>query len=508
MDQAREASEQVLPEAGENTLLQEKGNTEETDADEEDEIRPENYPNQRMYQAACNLDDIRRGYILFANPRIKKQERSRYEFILTDGGPLAARYLTADGDFLCAQAVKEHFPDLPIPVKPEDEQQETRLGKLIRSLAQHDPDLALEVWLWCIHQFYPYREHSNEKDYLLEEVLERLDDLPEDFLEHLVNRLAEQEPLRKLIVTGCDASVDALRTLCGLELRRDRAPAAQTLLRDFLAEDQTTGAQICEFAEGLLWDCRDDDGLEQMEQFQMFLLPILSDVRKSVVQRSLKKWTRTAARYIEEMERTCRKYAYTRRYAWRADCKSGSEYGVDPLDYETREAYDEAIQEARYGWREYYSDEKDEFGIDPQDFETEDDFSAALRKERERRWTLEAEERRRQSEEAAAQRRKEREEQQARNQKIKNAWEDPRNESDQTVYTLCGVQFQDAGLVYHYRTEDTSLRIGDLVLVPVGQENRESPARIVSVGQYLRKAAPYSVDQAKFILKRIKPADA
>ena len=72
------------------------------------------------------------------------------------------------------------------------------------------------------------------------------------------------------------------------------------------------------------------------------------------------------------------------------------------------------------------------------------------------------------------------------------------------MYTFCGVRFHDAdaGPVYHYRTEETDIHVGDQVIVPVGEENREVTARVVSVGQYLRGTAPYPVDQAKFILGR------
>lgn len=35
------------------------------------------------------------------------------------------------------------------------------------------------------------------------------------------------------------------------------------------------------------------------------------------------------------------------RYAWRLNCEDGTEYGIDPKDYETRELYHEALSEAK-----------------------------------------------------------------------------------------------------------------------------------------------------------------
>ena len=39
--------------------------------------------------------------------------------------------------------------------------------------------------------------------------------------------------------------------------------------------------------------------------------------------------------------------AINNKYAWRLNCQDGSEYGVDPYDYETREEYNEALEEAK-----------------------------------------------------------------------------------------------------------------------------------------------------------------
>ena len=39
--------------------------------------------------------------------------------------------------------------------------------------------------------------------------------------------------------------------------------------------------------------------------------------------------------------------AINNKYAWRLNCQDGSEYGVDPYDYETRDEYNEAIERAK-----------------------------------------------------------------------------------------------------------------------------------------------------------------
>lgn len=65
------------------------------------------------------------------------------------------------------------------------------------------------------------------------------------------------------------------------------------------------------------------------------------------------------------------------KYAWRLNCEDGSEYGISPVNYETRDEYHEALHREKYAWREWCEDGTD-FGLDPDDFETEDEYEEAL----------------------------------------------------------------------------------------------------------------------------------
>lgn len=81
-----------------------------------------------------------------------------------------------------------------------------------------------------------------------------------------------------------------------------------------------------------------------------------------------------------------------------------------------------------------------------------------------------------------------------------STYSDPLAETDTTVYTFCGVMFPRWQRVYHYRTEDETLAVGDKVLVP----GRDGPTEVevVSIEKCLRKTAPYPVDRAKFVVGR------
>ena len=76
--------------------------------------------------------------------------------------------------------------------------------------------------------------------------------------------------------------------------------------------------------------------------------------------------------------------------------------------------------------------------------------------------------------------------------------------NDKTIYYYCAVVFDNGSNYYHYRTEDTSLKIGDEVVVPVGNNGEESVAQIVSIEQHSRLTVPYPVEKTKFIIRKIE----
>lgn len=62
---------------------------------------------------------------------------------------------------------------------------------------------------------------------------------------------------------------------------------------------------------------------------------------------------------------------------WREYADDGSEYGLDPEDFDDEDEYEEALEEAMYGWRDEVED-GDKYGLDPDDYETEEEYLEAL----------------------------------------------------------------------------------------------------------------------------------
>ena len=76
-------------------------------------------------------------------------------------------------------------------------------------------------------------------------------------------------------------------------------------------------------------------------------------------------------------------------------------------------------------------------------------------------------------------------------------------ENDKTIYTYCGVLLPFSSRPYSFRTEDDSIKIGDTVIVPVGEDKKEMKGKVVSIGQYSRLGVPYPVEKTKSILRKV-----
>lgn len=158
-------------------------------------------------------------------------------------------------------------------------------------------------------------------------------------------------------------------------------------------------------------------------------------------------------------------------YSWRDECEDGFDYGLDAEDYETLEEYEEALEEAK-------NDLESE-----QDDEEEDNFDIAIPIELE--VSVDCFNKEKSSALSTA-----------REEALQGAL------NDKSIYHYCGVVYENSSYPYHYRTNDTSLKIGDKVIVPVGAQNKEVVAEVVSVEQHTRLTVPYPVEKCKFILRK------
>jgi len=72
----------------------------------------------------------------------------------------------------------------------------------------------------------------------------------------------------------------------------------------------------------------------------------------------------------------------------------------------------------------------------------------------------------------------------------------------ETVCRYLQVRLSPGSRLSSYRTEDRTIRAGDLVVVPTGGPNEVKCVRVVSAGDYTRSTAPCLPESARFIIRK------
>ncbi|CAK7023622.1 MAG: hypothetical protein EUB_02240 [Eubacterium sp.] len=193
------------------------------------------------------------------------------------------------------------------------------------------------------------------------------------------------------------------------------------------------------------------------------------------------------------------------RYAWRLNCEDGSEYGVSPEDYETRDEYHEALHQVKYAWRDWCEDGT-VFGVDPDDYETEEEYEEALdeakRTDNDYLHDIDAgihseidmpltdipQTVTQQFDFASVD-----------SSVSKTIGKDSQDEDDLCVHIYCKVA-TDQGEDY-YRTEDRGIKKGDKVLVP--SNAGVIHGTVLSVEHHMDFSVPKRLQDTSFIIQKI-----
>ena len=348
--------------------------------DKLDEIKEEDYPNKRRYNAAYTLAN---EFLIYSNDEYEKKEKARCRFIIDNADTiLAANYLSHDGGFLYAQAIKDNF-SIPCSLPDEDETREMEFSQILCKIAKRDVPLSFEIWSWCLEKFLPYSEYDDFcGNDLCVEVIDDLYSFPDGYKTKLVHYMSDNDNFCKSVMMSSDEPANSIPELIAEAIKEKLFKTANTLFKYGLEKAKKEWKKINALTEGvILW------------------------------------------------------------------CKN---YGLNPDSFETQEEYREALN---------------------------DKAKEARRQERDKRLK----------------------EQQLAEQAQKQEYE-----NDKTIYTYCGVLLPFSSRPYSFRTEDDKVKIGDTVIVPVGEDKKEMKGKVVSVGQYSRLGVPYPVEKTKMIVRKIE----
>lgn len=437
---------------------------------EDDDIAPESLINMRRFKA---IQELAIESSLDMHDEAERKELARCKFIKENADTiLAADYLSHEDGFLYAMAIKDNFK-LPISLPDEDESREMEFYEIIRKISKKDIPLSFRVWRWTIEQFLPYTEYDEfALDDMTSDVVDSLYTFPQEYPSELVRYMEEHPDFCRKISEGSTRDIDDYSELVALAISKELYSTADTIFKTCLQLAGDRWKKINTLTEMTILYCKNYEELESIEYFRDHLFPLVKDIKLGMVQDEIEEWENKISEYIENVETSSEKYAYSRRYAWRSSVSDADKQAENPTLYETEQEYYDALNYKRYGWRRLY-ESSDTYGVNPKDFETHKEFRIAVN-------------------EAC---RKTKEQSRADYQKNSNILE------DRSVYTLCGVVFDGNSHPYHYRTEDETIKVGDRVVVPAG--NNEAEAIVVSVGQYMKLAAPFPIEKTKFIIRKI-----
>ena len=409
--------------------------------DKLDKIREEDYPNKRRYNAAYTLAN---ELVFYSDSDYEKDLKARCRFIIDNADTIpAADYLSHDGEFLYAQAIKDNF-SVPCSLPDEDETRKLEFYEVLCKIVNCDVPLSFEVWSWCMEQFLPYAEYDDRcGNDLSAEVIDELYSFPDDYITKLVHHMSDNDSFCQTVMTAGGAQADSIPELIVETINEGLFETAEYLFKVGLENLCGNRKKIIAFTDEVILLCKNYEELESVEYFRDNLLPLVKAIPLGKAESKIAQWEKEIAVYIDFVETECEQYAYTRKNAWRKAVPSGEEYGLDTLDFDTEQEYLDALNAEVNDASQPETDE--------------------ILNEQE---------------------------------KIEEYV------SDKTVYTYCGVLLPFSSRPYSFRTEDNTIQIGDTVIVPVGENEKEMKGRVVSIGQYLRLSAPYPVEKTKLIIRK------
>lgn len=449
--------------------------------DKPEAIKETDFPNKRRYKAAYTLAN---EIICYGSDEYELKKKDCCKFIVDKADTvLAADYLSHEAGFLYSQAIKDNFK-LPISLPDEDETREFEFYQAICKIAKKDIPLSFEVWSWTLAQFLPYAKYDDSAQAdLTSGVISELFSFPDNYKVELVRYMDKHPDFRQKIADGGCEAVHNYANLTVTAIRENLRKTAATVFETCLKLADGEWKAINSLTESTISWCKDYEEVESIEFFRNNLFPLVKTIEIGMVQDEIEGWEKEIDEYIDWTEQQSDKYAYSRRYAWRNSVPDVEKYNLNPLYYESEQEYLDALRERKYGWRELYN-ERDTLGLDVRDFETQKEFREALNAQI-------AERRQKDFEIRAAERRK-----QMQRRTISSE-----NTEDKTIYTICGVVFDHAVHPYNYKTDDVTIVPGDKVLVPV--RDTEAIGMVVSVGQFMRIAAPFPIDKMKSIIRKV-----
>ena len=389
-------------------------------------------------------------------------ELERCNFIATSKS-IAARYLTTEGVYLYAQAIKDHFK-LPFEIPDEKDEIETYFETLLQDLVEDNTEYAMKIWEWCIDTFLPYIQYADYKNDLTHAILLDINNFIDEFPQVIVNHMVKKPDFIEKLILGCTDSLWCIDDFVVLSLKGEHIKTATDIMSCAFSNPHTNVGDKARFISSCIDGCSNWDEVETIELFREHIFPITFNETDVRIKNKIPRWQNAMTEYVKSMERDCDKYAYSRANSWRAKYRNDD---INPIHYDSEDECLEVVAERKYGWRKYCTNK---FGIDPHTFETRKEYDIAIN---------------------------------AEYSKERKTREDLRvaNPTNLNLYKFCKVSINyPEKPYYYYLTGELSPKIGNRVIVPFGKDDSPTKAVVVSVGECYGSAFPCNVQLIKTVM--------
>ena len=292
------------------------------DGNELDDIREGDYPNKRKYNAACTLAN---EFLCYSDKETERKDKACCQFIIDHADDIvAANYLSNEGGFLYAQAIKDSF-DLPVSLPDEDEYREYELYEALCKIAKRDVALSFEVWEWCLATFLPYAQYAEDAPTeLTSSIIDALYSFPDNYRTELARYIDKHPSFMQKLLNEKARLASNLDALIAADLKDGLMDTALALFKRGLIQAGDDWKKINELTSGTISWCKDYDELESAEYFKLNMLPLVKAINIGMVQDEIDEWEKELDEYISQVENNCEQYAYTRKNAWRKSVPDGS----------------------------------------------------------------------------------------------------------------------------------------------------------------------------------------
>lgn len=267
---------------------------------EEEELKESDFPNRRRYNAACTLAN---EVMYSSDNEYVREEVERCKFIMEKADTvIAANYLSSDGEFLYAQAIKEHFK-LPVKLPDEDEERKIEFYRIISKLSRKDSPLSLEVWAWALEQFLPYAKYDKyAESELTSEAIGQLDGFCKKYDVELAQYMDKNPDFRQKIADGPDEEVWGYTSLIATAIRENLYETATVLFKARLKFAQKKWEMIHNLTERMIDECEDYEEVETIQFFCDELFPLIKAIPIEQIQDEIERWEQGISEYIKDVQ--------------------------------------------------------------------------------------------------------------------------------------------------------------------------------------------------------------